>query len=197
MRTTRIARPALVALTLALVTVLAGCGSSSKEDGTTAGTPYTTVPPTTATTAPKVVRQTCTGENLAAAAVAAYGERSTITDRACSSLWAVATIESSALPKGVGVGFFQNGDDGAWVVVKAVPLTADLASEAPAGLPSQLLGSWRAAYDLRQQGGPTTTIDAEHDNSTTTASTTTTEPPPECPPDAPPESCPPATAPPA
>lgn len=195
MRTTPLARPALVALTLALVAVLAACGSSSKEDGTTAGTPYTTVPPTTATTAPKVVRQTCNADNLTAAAVATYGEGTTITDRACSSLWAVATIESRALPKGIGVGFFQNGDDGAWVVVKAVPLTADLASEAPAGLPSQLLGSWRAAYDQRQSAATSTTAEDKEHPVPTEPEPEPPPPPPECPPDTPPESCPPAAAP--
>jgi hypothetical protein len=142
------ARPLIAALlAVALAASAAGCGDGS-EDEVAAPVTTATTSSTTTTTRP-VVRQPCTPANLAAAVAAADYPDPAVLDQACSSTWAVATVRSDRIPGGEGVGYFQNGPDGAWSLVKIGSTEADQLADAPEELPDTIVVAWRRNFDAR------------------------------------------------
>lgn len=142
------ARPLIAAsLVAALAVTAAGCGDGSEDEVAQPVTTATTSS-TTTTTRP-VVRQPCTAANLAAAVAAADYPEPEVLDQACSTVWAVTTVRSDRIPGGEGVGYLQNGPDGAWSLVKIGSTEADQLADAPEELPDTIVVAWRRSYDAR------------------------------------------------
>jgi hypothetical protein len=168
--------PVLALVVLSIGTTACG-GSSSADDTATRDTVAPTSSTSTSTTSTTVPKQPCTLTNLQAAAAGQYPNVS-VNDQACSAAFAVATLESSALRGGVGVGFFGVGADGAWSLIKVVGAGADLNAELPPGMPASLASGWQSRYNARvNQPASSGGLDDQGDFPTTT--TTTAPPPPD------------------
>lgn len=138
---------ALVATGLAM-SVAAACGSSSSSS-TQAGNPTPTfdtkAPKTTATTAKGTATAACESKPLAEALAKAKADAK-LGDYACSSTFAVATVEGPGLAQFGEAGFFTAGTDGQWVFVKTVPVDGTTLSSAPEGFPKAIYDQWLPSY---------------------------------------------------
>jgi hypothetical protein len=134
-----------IGVALACAVVLGACGGSDDEAVLDAPTTATTAPPSTTTTRPPP-REACLPRLLAAAAELRY-PAATVADQACSSTFAVGTIDSPTTDPVVG--YFQIGEDGRWVLVTTGQIGGDQFIDRPTGLPDALILNWRRAYSVR------------------------------------------------
>lgn len=148
MRTPRRGRAIGALVATGLVMVGAACGSSSSND-TTAGNPTPTfdtkAPKTTATTAKSTSTAECASKPLADALAKAKADAK-LGDFACSSTFAVATVEGPGLTQFGEAGFFEANADGQWVFVKTVKVDDATFAAAPEGFPRSVYDQWLPAY---------------------------------------------------
>jgi hypothetical protein len=132
---------------LACAVALGACGGSDGEVAVETPTTATTAPPTTTTTRPPP-REGCVPGLLAVAAEGQF-RAATVTDQACSSTFAIATIDGPTTDPVVG--YFQIGDDGRWVLVATGDIDGDQYADRPPGLIDALVANWRRAYTARAE----------------------------------------------
>ncbi|MFN8039846.1 MAG: hypothetical protein U0Q07_11610 [Acidimicrobiales bacterium] len=136
---------ALIAATgVAVVAVGAACSSSSTpSSGPTPS--FETNPPKTTPTTVVVKTAACDRPPLAAALAAAKAD-ATLGDFACSSTFAVGTVEGPGLAQWGEAGFFTVVEDGQWSFVKTVKVDDATLSAAPTGFPQAVYQQWLPKY---------------------------------------------------
>jgi hypothetical protein len=174
-----------LALTLLVGLGLAACSKAAGDDAPAAGAAFATNPPkTTPPTTPPIGAE-CSQELVAAAAGVKY-PNAKISDRFCTSTFAIATMFPAGGPKAGIVGFFTAANN-AWVLVAETSPGGDIGGAAPTGFPDDLVKSWKGSY-VDPTKATTTTLSVSSDNhdcsadggkcnestTTTTAKTTTT-----------------------
>lgn len=137
---------ALAAATLVLgVGGACGGGTSSTDSGAPTPTPLGTNAPKTTVSVVATLSAPCEKKPLAEG-LARSKPDATLGDFACSSTFAVATVEAPGLAQFGEAGWFHVVEDGKWTLIKTVPVDGNEFAAAPEGFPRAIYEQWLSAY---------------------------------------------------
>lgn len=144
MPTTTSIRALTAVAALGAVAVGGACSATSTQSAGPTPTFDTNTPKTTPTTV--VVKSAACERPPLAAALAKAKPDATLGDFACSSTFAVGTVEGPGLTQWGEAGFFTVVDDRAWTFVNTVKVDDATFSAAPKGFPQSVYQQWLPAF---------------------------------------------------
>jgi hypothetical protein len=140
-----------------------GSGSSSTDSGAPTPTPLGTNAPKTTVSVVATLSAPCEKKPLAEGLAKAKPD-ATLGDFACSSTFAVATVEGPGLAQFGEAGWFNVVADGQWTLIKTVKVDGNEFASAPEGFPRAIYEQWLSAY--KRPSRTSTTLCLFYDPST-------------------------------